>query len=742
MPNGDNTTTPPGPIGAATPIADPSAKPSPILRLDGDCLTGTLANLEQGIASDPMPRSTLDKTTKQVESLLSDVLVTYSNDVASGELGVGGTAKASPAPPSAGRCPTGLLYGRVQSGKTLAMITFVSMAIDNGFRVVVVFTSNYVKLVEQTADRFQALNGPLVKSSTSIDTWDADVDHVRKYLPSHGVVLVCAKDPNHLETMLTFLGKIGAPDYPALILDDEADQATPDTTTSARAAQKPTAPAQGSTINRKIVRNDAAAEIGQSVRETLRHNVFVQVTATPFPLLLQNIDNPLRPKFTKLLEPGDGYTGGEKFFADTHVTTRGGAPPLVFVREEESQEIERGPAEAPLGLTQAISFFLLSSSAQSLMDPSSLGIGQNFLCHTSQKQTEHEKVGNLIRSFLTKLADDLNPDGTIRPGPAAIRLAWAYEELKKTVPDAPSLEALVKRLGARLPLRNLLIVNSTGSNAEFGRQLNFIVGGNILGRGLTIRNLLVTYYLRRAKITQMDTMLQHARMFGYREKIMKFSRVFLPMSLAVRFHRIHVAERDLRSLLSDPSARTRIPVQITTGLRATRPSVLDTGAIGAFRSGQQVYPVLPVFKRSELGTVTDRLEKLLKKAFGGAVRDRDFVDVPLDSLIEIIEQIKTDDDDSGEWDTEAIIAVLKSIAPGFNRTGAIFCRTMSRESGPYLPNGAISGDEHDRARALDRPVLFMIKEAGTADCWDSTPFWYPTLVFPPSMPNQVFNLSE
>src|SRR5262249_44882994 len=152
----------------------------------------------------------------------------------------------------------------------------------------------------------------------------------------------------------------------------------------------------------------------------------------------------------------------------------------------------------------------------------------------------------------------------------------------------------------------LLIVNSTGSNAEFGRQLNFIVGGNILGRGLTIKNLLVTYYLRRAKITQMDTMLQHARMFGYRERIMKFSRVFLPMSLAVRFHRIHVAERDLRLLLSDPDARGRIPVQVTAGLRATRPSVLDTGAIGAFRSGQQVYPVLPVYRKNDLGTVTDR----------------------------------------------------------------------------------------------------------------------------------------
>ncbi len=65
-----------------------------------------------------------------------------------------GSGLASAAPPIAPRPPTGLLYGRVQSGKTVAMITFCAAAIDNGFRVIVVLTSDFVKLVEQTADRF------------------------------------------------------------------------------------------------------------------------------------------------------------------------------------------------------------------------------------------------------------------------------------------------------------------------------------------------------------------------------------------------------------------------------------------------------------------------------------------------------------------------------------------------------------------------------------------------------------
>ena len=67
-----------------------------------------------------------------------------------------------------------------------------------------------------------------------------------------------------------------------------------------------------------------------------------------------------------------------------------------------------------------------------------------------------------------------------------------------------------ERSASRLPRREIPIVNSSSDVVEFGPELNFLVGGNILGRGLTIENLLVTYYLRKAKTSQMDTVLQHA----------------------------------------------------------------------------------------------------------------------------------------------------------------------------------------------------------------------------------------
>jgi hypothetical protein len=715
----------------------------PTVRVDGDCVTRTLRNLESGVAGEPMSRETLERARVQAAQLLEDLVGAYATDVADGEVGTEGTAIASSEPPKAGESPTGLLYGRVQSGKTLAMITSVAMAIDNGFRVIVVHTTNFLKLVEQTADRFKALEGPLVRSSTTIDTWQADATHVQRYLPTHGLVLVCAKDPNHLQTLLDFIDEIGASRYPALIFDDEADQATPDTTTSARAAQKPSAPPHGSTISRRIVRNDAAPELGDSIRERLLHNVFVQVTATPYALLLQNIESPLRPKFTRLLEPGTGYTGGENFFSEAHVEAEGGSPPLVFVDEGEATTIDRGPTAAPPGLARAVSFFLVSSSAQVISQPAVHLVGQNFLCHTSPKQGEHDKLSQLIRDYLERVADDLRPDGII--GESRVRCEWAYAELRKTLPEAPPFDEILRTLFARLPRRNLLTVNSSGSNAEFGRDMNFIVGGNILGRGLTIKNLLVTYYLRRAKISQMDTMLQHARMYGYRESILPFSRVFLPESLAVRFHVIHRAERDLRELLADPEVRERIPVQVTTALRATRPNVLDHDAIGGYRAGQQVYPIAPIYRRQDLGTTTERLDRLVASAMGGAFIDSEFVDVPIEKMIEMIEHVRTDPDDPSEWDTEAITAVLGSIGSRYDGRGYLYYRTfesLKKFSGSrFLTSGSIGGPDQRRARELDRPVLFMLRESGLGPAWDGVPFWHPTVVFPPSMPNQVFNVT-
>lgn len=209
-------------------------RPTVEMVTDGPCLRGTLEQLAAGVGGKPMSRNVLDKVRGDALGLLEKVLQAYAG-VAAGEVGRSGSAKASNAFVE-GRSPTGLLYGRVQSGKTVAMITFCAAAIDNGFRSIVVLTTDFVKLVEQTAERFAALDGPLIRSTVQADTWDDDREHVRKHIGRHGAVFICTKNQQRLTSLVNFLKTIDAAEYPALVLDDEADQGTLDTTTQARSA--------------------------------------------------------------------------------------------------------------------------------------------------------------------------------------------------------------------------------------------------------------------------------------------------------------------------------------------------------------------------------------------------------------------------------------------------------------------------------------------------------------------------
>ena len=273
---------------------------------------------------------------------------------------------------------------------------------------------------------------------------------------------------------------------------------------------------------------------------------------------------------------------------------------------------------------------------------------------------------------------------------------------------------------------------------DLGRELNFIIGGNILGRGLTIDNLLVTYYLRRAKVSQMDTVLQHARMFGYRAALMPFTRVFLPEILAFRFHHIHAAESRLRRLLSASPSGAVVPVETVLGLRATRLNVLDASSVCALTPGDHIYPFAPAVDASS-SLKGPRIEAALRAVMGGSLRPREFVKVRMEEVIELMMAVPYDSSEAGSWDPDVLAPILSAISDRYRNQAFVHYRTMTRST-PYLGTGAASGDEVKAAVSKDGPVLFLFRDDGSN--LDGRTFWYPSLVFPSSMATQVFNVTS
>lgn len=715
------------------------------LETGGPCLRGTVRALVEDDGDARMQpeqeAAAVSEATRYAEAILESYIEHY---------GIVPAIRSASDEASTG-FPTGLLYGLVQSGKTRAITLTTALLFDNGIRVVVVLTSNNVELVEQTAQRLSLVEGVrfLTSLSRDMDRWERDQAHIAAHLEETGLLVVCQKERNHQRDLIALLQEINARNLPAVIFDDEADQATPDTTQQARSSNRPNAPRHSSTTYRLTVANDRQTELGESLAETLTRNVFVQVTATPYALLLQHIDHPLRPKFTRLIEPGSGYLGGEWFFPEG-LRSGPASPPVVEVSAAEANGLSAGAIlTPPEKLREAIAYFCVAAAVAELRSGTRSKYGYSFLCHTSVKTADHSHLDRLIGGFLEQISRELSTDIA---SDVATAFSRAFEEMATTMgPDASvvPIQSVKDWILKKLPLRNMRIINSDGDSLNLTSGLNFLIGGNILGRGLTIRRLLVTYYMRSARSTQMDTMLQHARMFGYRGIDKDLIRVFLPRTSISRFVDIVAAERQLRRLMQsgNPGA---IPVRIAQNLNATRRNILDTGSLEAYQGGQQLYPYDPEFDPSVLGNLTNRITALMKeRAFRGEIAMRTLIDIDWALFEELIKSVRLRDSDDSRWLASAIINVSHALRTDTNPDAArpplLWCRDMPRRSGPTLLNGAAGGDDPSARdpRCVKRLVLMMFLSPGDVDLhWGGAPFWYPTVLLPSQTGMFLFSASE
>jgi len=682
-----------------------------------------------------MSQTAIGAVMAQAVSLAELLVDTYSAEVAVDEVGLRGAARATEDAILGERPPRVLLYGRVQSGKTVAMILTTALCLDNGFRVVVVLTTDNVALVRQTASRFKSLDGPRVfsgvKEGPSYE-WEGQEDRLREFVATDGIVLVCAKNSFNLPQVIRFLQQLDAPTFPVLVLDDEADAATPDTTLAARSADKPNAPAFASTINRLVIENDRPEQAGFSLGEMFPHSLYVQVTATPYVLLLQRGDAQMRPTTTFLLEPGQGYCGGEVFFGqfDASPTATEQPKTIVVVADNEAALVRR---QVPAGLAKSIDFFILSACARGATTawPHE---GFKHLSHTSHKIDDHEVVAGHIEARLNEIRIQLRGD----PESTRKFFAEAYSELLRSLVSSPPLDDLIAAASSAIRQVEVIRVNSKAETLTYGPRLNFVVGGNILGRGLTIDDLLVTYYIREAKTSQMDTVWQHARMYGYRQGYLDYMRIYLPRRLALRFQQIHEAEETLRRTLEADANAPAILIEVPAAARPTRPNALEAGVLRTVEAGRD--QIFPRFLRDEPTSAATVLKLLIDNGVpvGEAERDARATPISLSEGIKLVEAIALEEDDPGLWQPEAIVALLESFADILGGQCIIYVRQITGDppSDGWI-RGRLSGPEITKLRAASpgAPALALLYRGEP----EAPRAWYPTLVMPPGTPTYVFS---
>ena len=702
--------------------------------VNGPVTKGTRTYLIEGIRSAPMSAAAVAAVHAHATAFVERLVDTYSREIAAGEVGSGGSGRATDEPIIAARAPKALLYGRVQSGKTVAMILTAALCLDNGFRVVVVLTTDNVALVRNSASRFKILDGPRVFSGLKEGQgyeWEGQEDRLREAVASEGIVLVCTKNSANLPQVMRLLQRLDASTYPVLILDDEADAATLDTTLAARSAGLPSAPTHASTMHRYVVENDRPDQMGFSLGESLPHSLFVQVTATPYALLLQGIDTPMRPTLTFLLEPGDGYCGGEVFFGD--FDGRAGQPQPTTIALVNDQQADFIKAAVPPGFAKSIDFFILSACARAAETGRWPDKGFKHLSHTSRLIDDHEIVVRQIEARMEEIRQ------AIRDETVEAFFAAADSELRRSISAAPQLANLIGPITSAMRQVEILRVNARADAPVYGPRLNFLVGGNILGRGLTIDDLLVTYYLREARVSQMDTVWQHARMYGYRRAYLAFMRVYLPLRLAARFQQIHLAEEQLRAALAQDNPSDPVLIRVPRAARPTRPNALEAASITTIAAGRA--QIFPRYLRTDRTAAAKVLEILHRNDVPTNIKERADRGTPV-SLVEtlaLIESVALEDVEPGQWQPEVISALLRTFEDRLHGQCQVYVRGLDDVTAPESgwTNGRLSGPEISLIRAASplAPSLALLFR-GDPEAPDG---WYPTLIMPSGTPTYVFN---
>ncbi|QLJ00194.1 Z1 domain-containing protein [Streptomyces sp. NEAU-sy36] len=488
----------------------------------------------------------------------------------------------------------GLVVGYVQSGKTANFTGVTAKAIDAGYRLVIVLGGTLNLLRAQTQrrldmeligqenilrgadphdpdavigidyqddedwpDKFVSHGGrPSALGAFDIERLTTRNDDYRELLngiralefekhdrtrPLYDPVnlhraaarlMVVKKNKTVLSNLVKDLRKIGPllAEIPALIIDDESDQASVNTTDPKKWAAG------------KVSRTAINGLITDLLR-VLPRAQYVGYTATPFANVFVDPgdDEDIFPRdFLISLPRPAGYMGVEDFHdLDSLVPW----DERTVANSKEKAHVRGIKADTGDRLQEAMDSFVLSGAVKLYRAAQGVPEGpfrhHTMLVHESVKMDEHR----ILADRLTTLWNDAGytgPEGHTRLAElfasdfAPVSAAQAeglptpatYEELRPYISRA---RQLINQGGGPV-----IVVNGDTDrdfaqlNLDFDGTPNvwkILVGGTKLSRGFTVEGLTVTYYRRTTR--QADTLMQMGRWFGFRPGYRDLVRLYI-----------------------------------------------------------------------------------------------------------------------------------------------------------------------------------------------------------------------
>ena len=523
----------------------------------------------------------------------------------------------------------GLVVGYVQSGKTANFTAVTAKAADAGYRLIIIIAGTLNILREQTQRRFdkELIGSELINDNPDHDyfdskDWDEFITHggipselggfdwirltgekddyqklkrgiealefkstipgrrfndSRNLHSAKAILIVVKKIPSVLKKLNGDLSRLKThlEEIPALIIDDESDQASVNTVNPDKNAEK-----QRTSTNKQII----------DLVNILPRAQYVGYTATPFANVFVNpMDaEDLFPKdyILALPRPKD-YMGIYDFFDFGPECSELDSDAPTPKEDAYIRDII-GDDEDEANLVSAIRAFIISGAIKLYRKNHGMDVADKhhtMLIHRSVQQLSHEEdallVSNIYKNLKpgsSKFYEDLERQWKDDFDPVGRSLALydympsTFEELKPFIDECISL---VQKEG-----KEIRIINGDKKyrddlpNFDRDRIWSILVGGTKLSRGYTVEGLTVSYYRRRIKTA--DTLMQVGRWFGFRRGYMDLVRLYVgreeddgrgkPIDLYESFKSICRDEEAFRKELvrySDPNNEPRIlPIHI------------------------------------------------------------------------------------------------------------------------------------------------------------------------------------
>jgi hypothetical protein len=665
----------------------------------------------------------------------------------------------------------GMLLGKIQSGKTRGFVGVIARAFDRGFDMAIVLTKGTKTLSAQTVRR---LEGDFAEFIEDDEFLVVDIMNLpgtlRRSELRRKVVIVAKKQARNLDRLIEFIARHeDLHDRKVLLVDDEADLA------SVRFVRK---------VGDAIVNQGTIADQIDQLRNMTKGMAFLQVTATPYSLYLQPQDydeantnyvfKPKRPAFTKLLPIHSGYVGGDDYFGqfdDDDPRSK----LIVEVAEQEQDALRRQDkrrisannvleTDNVSGLRRAIISFVVAVGVRRWQQREGGERAKKYamVIHNDIARAAHAWQDQVIDWIFLAIVGAAENDPTqLRP-----LFDAAFDDLEASVladkgkmpPREEAFDAFIDALQSDDVAvekvnsdTDVMALLDTNAELKLRTPYNIWVGGNILDRGITIPNLLSFYYGRNPKTMQADTVLQHSRMYGNRDRRdLAVTRFYTSRAVYDRLYTINTLEGSLRNAFETGAHDAGVVFIQSDAARRVRPCAPNKVLLSDVVAVSPNNMLLPSDFQTKGSTAMAKIQAELDRLIKPEWRDTgNFVAVDRETAIAIIDVIAKSmefDTVQFEWDAmRGLIDYYADMAQGGDGKILIYAETgrkLSRagsgdKSGRSILGTALRKKVLDEPRS--KPALILLQQEGGRELgWTAHKFWWPLFAAPTDAEPCVF----